>query len=69
MKRLLMASVLAGLLAVTAMAGDISTSGSPSPSQIPSDGVTGQIPNVGAVDPVSDAVLSGVLAALSLLCK
>lgn len=71
MKRLLIASVLIGLFAVSAMAGDISTSGSPSP--VP-DGTTQATPSTSPgemplVDPVSlsDATLSAVLAALSLL--
>jgi hypothetical protein len=67
MKRLLTALALTGLLAGSAMAGDISTSGAPAPGGIPSDGATGQIASGRTAERVSDAALSAVLAALSLL--
>jgi hypothetical protein len=72
MKRFLMALALACLLAVPALAGDISTSGSPAP---PPNGTTqtttpaspGEVPSVGAAEQLSDAALSALLTALGFL--
>ena len=71
MKRFLMASTLGCLLAVSALAGEISTSGSPAP--VPVGNTTtnktepGDIPTAGAAERVSDAALSAVLTLFSLL--
>ncbi len=72
MKRFLVASTFTCLLTVSALAGEISTSGAPSPAP---DGTTqksgwnssGQTRSDGIAADVSDATLSAVLAVLSLL--
>ena len=73
MKRYLMAFALVGLLSVSAMGGDISTSGSPAPG---SSGTTssaspspGDIPTVGMPAQVSGDALSAILSVLSLLTR
>jgi hypothetical protein len=79
MKRFLIATVLAGLLAVPAIAGDISTSGSPAPppsgathtttstslGDIPT--VPGEIPSLGTAEQISDGALSALLLVFGLL--
>ena len=72
MKRFLMVGVLVGLLAVSAFAGDSSTSGSP--AQQPPNGTPGttnitepgEIPTSGKSELSSDA-LSALLSVLSFL--
>jgi hypothetical protein len=72
MKRFLMALALTTLLAISAIAGDVSTSGSPAP---PPSGATqtttptspGDIPSVGAAEQISDAALSALLTVLGFL--
>lgn len=70
MKRFLMAWVMAGLVAVSAFAGDVSTSGSPAPAPSGTPGTTnttpGDMPISGKSDLSSDA-LSAVLSVLSFL--
>ena len=72
MKRFLMVGVLVGLLAVSAFAGDSSTSGSPAPQ--PPNGTPGttnitepgEIPTSGQAELSSEA-LSALLSVLSFL--
>ena len=72
MKRFLMVGVLVGLLAVSAFAGDVSTSGSPAPQ--PPNGTPGttnitepgDIPSDGKAELSSEA-LSALLSVLSFL--
>ena len=70
MKRFLMVGVLVGLLAVSAFAGDSSTSGSPAPAPTGTPGTTntapGDIPTDGKSELSSDA-LSALLSVLSFL--
>lgn len=77
MKRFLSAMTLTCILAVSALAGDIPTSGAPSPpppapnqitSQILPDNtlfVPGDIPTSGFTQEISDAVFSALLTALA----
>ena len=74
MKRYLMALALTGLLAVSTLAGDISTSGAPAPApngitQTPGAAQTppGQIPSDGKAEELSSDALSALLAVLSFL--
>jgi hypothetical protein len=67
MKRFLMACVIAGLLAVSAFAGDVSTSGSPAPAPSGATETTkkpGDIPSDGKSELSSEALS----ALLSVLC-
>lgn len=70
MKRFLMAWVMAGLFAVSAFAGDVSTSGSPAPAPTGTPGTTntapGDIQSVGKSELSSEA-LSALLSVLSFL--
>jgi hypothetical protein len=68
MKRFLMVGVLVGLLAVSAFAGDSSTSGSPAPAPGGATETTdpGDIPSVGKAELSSEA-LSALLSVLSFL--
>ena len=70
MKHFLMVGVLVGLLAVSAFAGDSSTSGSPAPAPTGTLGTTstapGDIPSDGKAELSSDA-LSALLSVLSFL--
>lgn len=71
MKRFLLASALAGLLVGSVTAGDMSTSGSPSPApdattQTVRSTLPGEMPTLGSAL-VSDVALAAVLAAVSLL--
>jgi len=77
MKRFLSAMSLTCLLAVSALAGDVPTSGAPSPppsapNQITSQTlpvntvfVPGDLPTSGFAQEISDAVLSALLTALA----
>jgi hypothetical protein len=73
MKRFLMVGVLVGLLAVSAFAGDSSTSGSPAPQ--PPNGTPGttnitepgEIPTSNAVEELSSEALSALLSVLCFL--
>ena len=74
MKRYLMAFALTGLLAVSTLAGDISTSGAPAPApsgitQTPGETQTppGDIPSVGKAEQISSDALSALLSVLSFL--
>ena len=72
MKRFLVALVLNGVLAVSVMGGDISTSGSPAPA---SSGTTqtatttqpGDMPISGDAEQISSDALSVLLSVLSFL--
>jgi hypothetical protein len=72
MKRFLMALALTTLLAVSAIAGDVSTSGSPAPpppngaNQTTTSYSPGEVPMVGSVA-LADASLSALLAVFGLL--
>ncbi|MGH9871961.1 MAG: hypothetical protein ACRD9S_05775 [Pyrinomonadaceae bacterium] len=71
MKRFLMVGGLVGLLAVSAFAGDSSTSGSPAPAPTGTPGTTnttpGDVPTVGKAEELSSDALSALLSALSFL--
>ncbi|HEV7744464.1 MAG TPA: hypothetical protein VGO56_05685 [Pyrinomonadaceae bacterium] len=71
MKRFLMALTLAGLVAVTAFAGDVSTSGAPAP--VANEPVTatqpGDIPSGKKAESVTNEALSVALSVLSLLVR
>ena len=70
MKRFLMVGVLVGLVAVSAFAGDSSTSGSPAPAPTGTPGTTstapGDMPTSDKAELSSDA-LSALLSVLSFL--
>ncbi|MGH9931381.1 MAG: hypothetical protein ACREA9_19415 [Pyrinomonadaceae bacterium] len=72
MKRFLVAFALAGLLAVSALAGDISTSGAPTPASNGTSVTTtsmspGDVPTVGVAEQLSSDALSALLSVLSFL--
>ena len=72
MKRYLMAFALTGLLAVSTLAGDISTSGAPAPASNGTSETTtstspGDIPSGGKAEELSSDALSALLAVLSFL--
>ena len=73
MKRYLVAFALTSVLAVSALAGDISTSGAPAPTGITqtSPGETqtppGEVPTVGKAEQVTSDALSALLSAFSFL--
>jgi hypothetical protein len=69
MKRLFTAIVLALVLSVSVLAGDIPISGSPAPlpTQTTNSSELGDIPTDGAPAEIFDAVLSALLAGFGLL--
>jgi hypothetical protein len=81
MKRFTMATVLACILSVSALAGDIPCDATPppppppgnsqttttSPGEIPTAGVTGEIPTSGFTQQAEDALLGGFLAVIGWL--
>lgn len=72
MKRFLSAMSLTCILAVSAFAGEVPTSGAPSPpppatNQITSAALPGEVPTSGYVEQISDAALSGLLTVLGLV--
>jgi hypothetical protein len=70
MKRFLTAFALVAVLAVSAIGGDVSTSGSPAPPPSGSTQTspsTGDIPTDGSADQISGEALSELLALLSFL--
>lgn len=77
MKRFLTAMALACVLSMSALAGEIPTSGSPSPPSVPTGGMPspaqsetptpGDLPTSGIADHVSDAALSAFLSMFGLM--
>ncbi len=73
MKRLMLAAALACALSATAIAGEIPTTGAPTPGEIPSTGasIAGEIPTTGApVAPPSvsnSAVVNAILTILGIV--
>lgn len=71
MRRFLMALALTGLLTVSALAGDSSTSGSPAPAPNgtvqPIITTPGEIPISGVVDQISTDALSTLMSVLGFL--
>lgn len=72
MKRFVMTIALACVLSSSALAGEIPTSGAPSPqpggtTQATSETSPGEVPTGSFAEQVSDAALSGLLAVLGLL--
>ena len=72
MKRFVASTMLACVLTATAIAGEIPTTGSPNPGEIPSTGVSiaGEIPTTGAPGTESasnSGVLTAILAILGIV--
>lgn len=72
MKRFLIVITLGCVLSVSAMAGEIPTSGSPAPppsaaTQTTTSTSPGDIPSVGAAEQITDAALSALLTVLGFL--
>jgi len=69
MKRLILAVAFVCVLSVTAIAGEIPTTGAPVPGEIPTTGasIAGEIPTTGAPVAQSSGTNSVVTAILTLL--
>ncbi len=68
MKRFLMATAVACVLATTTLSGDIPSVGAPSPQpqQMPGSTPLGDIPSGGNTESISDAAIAALLTALGL---
>ncbi len=70
MRRILVTVVLACLLSVSGVAGEIPTSGSPAPSLSSSTQTspsTGDMPTSGSADQISSEAMSALLSVLSFI--